>query len=352
MSAFKKLLRLDSMTLRGVGSYFHGAELKFRPLTILCGTNGSGKSTWFNMLSILQRSLEKKTLPFSLDADDSGCNDHQLISSRFNSFGVLPVDTTSEEKKFGPYGTIGVHGTALSEGILSEHSVVKDSVPSDHTAARLLYLGAFEKGAKFQLRVAHFSDPGGVEKHVDFIELVLNDVYFIKMSRPWEGSINASCNAAKFTLECSRGFFAENGEGDDEAKAVIKFYPPIADGKPRDIENLSTELIKAPSEFLDACIQLIRDLYQHLLCGFFPISAVRYRQEITHVEQTTVDLHELIDELGKSVQDRKNKRTTEELRQIFRDEFNRSAFEELDHRDADKNENVVSAEIPVHPVNA
>jgi predicted ATPase len=58
----EKILRLDSMTLRGIGSYYDGAELKFRPLTVLCGTNGSGKSTWFNRLAMLQRSMDRLNL--------------------------------------------------------------------------------------------------------------------------------------------------------------------------------------------------------------------------------------------------------------------------------------------------
>jgi len=40
-------LALRAITLRGIGSYLHGARLDIRPLMILCGTNGSGKSTWF-----------------------------------------------------------------------------------------------------------------------------------------------------------------------------------------------------------------------------------------------------------------------------------------------------------------
>ena len=56
-----KLLRLDSMTLRGIGSYYHARELKFRtPDGILCGTNGSGKSTWLDRIAMLQRSLSKR----------------------------------------------------------------------------------------------------------------------------------------------------------------------------------------------------------------------------------------------------------------------------------------------------
>ena len=43
-------LRLTAMTLRGLGPYLHGARLEIKPLTILCGENGSGKSTWFETI--------------------------------------------------------------------------------------------------------------------------------------------------------------------------------------------------------------------------------------------------------------------------------------------------------------
>jgi len=42
---------LDAMTLRGIGSYLHGARMDINPLTILCRANGSGKSTWFKSLT-------------------------------------------------------------------------------------------------------------------------------------------------------------------------------------------------------------------------------------------------------------------------------------------------------------
>jgi len=42
---------LDAMTLRGIGSYLHGARMDINPLTILCRANGSWKSTWFKSLT-------------------------------------------------------------------------------------------------------------------------------------------------------------------------------------------------------------------------------------------------------------------------------------------------------------
>lgn len=51
-------LRLKEITLHGIGSYYKPARLEIKPLTILCGTNGSGKSTWMKVLSVLKEASE------------------------------------------------------------------------------------------------------------------------------------------------------------------------------------------------------------------------------------------------------------------------------------------------------
>ena len=50
-------LRLHAITLHGIGSYRTAARLEIRPLTILCGTKGSGKSTWIKILTLLKESV-------------------------------------------------------------------------------------------------------------------------------------------------------------------------------------------------------------------------------------------------------------------------------------------------------
>ena len=50
--------RLKEITLHGIGSYYKPARLEIKPLTMLCGTNGSGKSTWMKVLSTLKEALD------------------------------------------------------------------------------------------------------------------------------------------------------------------------------------------------------------------------------------------------------------------------------------------------------
>lgn len=51
-------LRLKEITLHGIGSYYKPARLEIKPLTILCGTNGAGKSTWMKVLSALKDAIK------------------------------------------------------------------------------------------------------------------------------------------------------------------------------------------------------------------------------------------------------------------------------------------------------
>ena len=59
-------LRLQTMSLRGIGSYLDGAQIEFAPLTILCGENGSGKSTWLRVLDVLANSMDDPEFPLEV----------------------------------------------------------------------------------------------------------------------------------------------------------------------------------------------------------------------------------------------------------------------------------------------
>jgi len=85
---------LTAITLRGVGSYLHGTRLDIRPLTILCGKNGSGKSTWLKALNLLSRSLEANRLPFGFDDTSPGKLDREFRDSIMADLaeGVADVD--------------------------------------------------------------------------------------------------------------------------------------------------------------------------------------------------------------------------------------------------------------------
>lgn len=193
--------QLEAVTLRGIGSYFHEARLEIKPLTILCGQNGSGKSTWFKILKYLRLSSKDILFPlFSLPdymptvsesptllntlvmaaADNSCMNDDEkpvidAIISRHNP-----------EEDYGPLGTIGLEITTLHDCRINLVTQ-KRSRPykisfnrSEDKNLRELYdflgNGVVKKGAKFILR---FSLKSGFfdDKNCDPDDIIQVDFY-------------------------------------------------------------------------------------------------------------------------------------------------------------------------------
>jgi ABC-type lipoprotein export system ATPase subunit len=320
-------LQLDSITLRGVGSYFHGAALQIRPLTILCGTNGSGKSTWFNALDLLRRSLSKGMLPFRFDAYDGDCHDMQLTNARVSAAPkeFIPTDEKQDEQ-FGPFGTIGINGEAIATGVLFD-AVTAGECP-DHSAARLLWKGHYSKGATFRLRAAHSSE-GMTEYHQESVELLFDDLYYIRMFRPIRIPGRSDLNDLPYELWCSRAFFEEPNAG-GELVFITRFYHG---GSKHDLSDLkSSDPVRA--DLVKACARLILKLYEHLLRGFFLVTAIRDRQDISHLEQSSLgdDVPELLEALAKPADQRPphwfKPKTSEQLLQTIRNQLNRLLFDE------------------------
>lgn len=126
--------KLNKLTLRGIGSYLDGAEIDIRPLTILCGTNGSGKSTWINTLTLLKSAtteLLSSSGKINFDSFHDICKKEKQITeiekagekkerygtiantriSWADSDGIVNkmVESEGEEKLHGPIGTIGFY---------------------------------------------------------------------------------------------------------------------------------------------------------------------------------------------------------------------------------------------------
>ena len=77
-------LVLTAITLMGIGSYMRGARLEVRPLTVLCGKNGSGKSTWLKALNLLRRSLDANALPWSFHVSDRAIDNIQVTNAFYH----------------------------------------------------------------------------------------------------------------------------------------------------------------------------------------------------------------------------------------------------------------------------
>ncbi|HVY61011.1 MAG TPA: hypothetical protein VHF22_05125, partial [Planctomycetota bacterium] len=173
-------LLLRAMTLRGIGSYLYGARLEIRPLTILCGTNGSGKSTWFRMLNLLRRSLEEGRLPFSLvdevegarqraswnpyqDAYDVRCPGYTNALFLRGSGGDLAGPTDAEELPlYGPEGTIGLEMLSARDLDLEDRDAPRKSRRNDLWT--FLSEGYAARGSSFRVRLTvPDNDPSFIE---------------------------------------------------------------------------------------------------------------------------------------------------------------------------------------------
>jgi hypothetical protein len=146
---------LKAMTLRGVGSYLKGARLEIRPLTILCGKNGSGKSTWLRMLYLLRDAD-----PFFFGVE----NENDPSYGPYTNALVRMAEIEGERKKlasyeenliFGPLGAIGVEFEATEDLDFGPVSPLPDDLHGESLAQTFLWKGKCPKGTKFRLQMAH-----------------------------------------------------------------------------------------------------------------------------------------------------------------------------------------------------
>ncbi len=175
---------LSAITLRGIGSYLRGARLDIRPLTVLCGKNGSGKSTWINALNLLRSSLRADRLPYAFDTSDLNPDDIHIT----NAFYFLAsaeeharFDSPEEELSYGPPGTIGLvikvnRDFILPAVQLTDYPWIR--IP-DCTSSldQFFWNGRCERGMEFRLRVAHpghCQDSAQTPSLIDLIELQIN----------------------------------------------------------------------------------------------------------------------------------------------------------------------------------
>jgi energy-coupling factor transporter ATP-binding protein EcfA2 len=145
-------LRLEAITLRGVGSYVHGSRLEVRPLTILSGVNGSGKSTWFKALAMLERSAEKRLLPFAFD-DSSAYNVQFMNYSLYCRSDLSALTGGDQEARYGPPACVGLEFTVTQDLSFDGNAPAN----SQHLQAseRLIRDGVCPTGTKLQVKLAH-----------------------------------------------------------------------------------------------------------------------------------------------------------------------------------------------------
>ena len=276
------ILVLDAMTLRGIGSYLDGARLQFRPLTILCGANGSGKSTWMKMLNLLQESVKQNMLPFGFSIADWAPDDIQVLNAFYHLASPeshLAVHSPEATAEFGPPGTIGLEFTAtfpLSFGRDESHDAELSGLPQT-----FLWQGDCPEGTKFRLRVAHpsyWSDTCPTPELIDFIELQINDRFVVRMTgdrdplQRFEPGQHRPRRSKPYTIECSAAFLP----GRDPEDAEIITIGTVTDliGSGCDVASADIPDDLSP-RLLDRFDDRVRQLFRVALSGYFYIGAVR-----------------------------------------------------------------------------
>jgi ABC-type polar amino acid transport system ATPase subunit len=273
------------MTLRGVGSYFNGARLDIKPITVLCGKNGSGKSTWLKALNMLRRSLERNILPLEFEDGflnsqatdrlrmDRPTDSYQLQevllhgdrtflnSEPADGFGIAhPVDVEQEER-FGPLGTVGLEFVSTRTFLLNPNNAPPDAYNSTIARSFLRY-GKVPEYTNFRIRIT----PGRLGGRALF-ELRMAE-YIIRI----QGSRGISSSG--YAVWCSKAFLDECPDND---------LAPIRVGELRDgwqtfipTAGIEHDAGKAAAR---SAVERSKELLRVLLDGYYHIGAIRHVPE-------------------------------------------------------------------------
>lgn len=256
------MIKLTSMTLRGIGSYLKGQRLDFRPLTILCGENGSGKSTWFKALELIRLSMNYPPFPFVFENSQTN-HWHDFLNAYYRTFASLDDIESTNENDYGPMGTIGLHFVTTDD--LQLQTLQLSDFPTNQSHGRTFFFsGLFPKGTHIRLRLAHPDVTVVAERikngPVDFVELQVNSEFSVTFRK--------STSDSKYCVICSKGLIS-NWHGD----GMIAEYD-ITTGKVNTFDVLPVK----PDEVVALCrntISLIKELTKMALKSIFHIGAIR-----------------------------------------------------------------------------
>ncbi|CAN5626874.1 hypothetical protein BH11PLA2_BH11PLA2_49940 [soil metagenome] len=268
MSVRRQSLVLDSVTLRGIGSYLNGARLDIRPLTVLCGENGSGKSTWFNTLNLLKRSLAIPLFRFELASTQSFAGLHDYTNAYLKTFPEYCIDE-EPNRDFGPFGTIGLNIVA-TESITfpNELDALHNPALDSHSAIKtFLWKGFCPKGTNFRIRICHpttmavFSDEPQPQL-CDLVELQINGLIAIRFRK--------LLHEKQYSVYSPSSFFTDE-IADETFHKICDYIAPNSLVPP--INNAIDP--EALHLFCTTAISRICQLLRHILDGFYYISAIR-----------------------------------------------------------------------------
>ena len=275
-------------------------RLEIRPLTILCGTNGSGKSTWFRILRILQDSLQRGSLPFQLQGD-IGCGEDELhdytnpLIRPLVGYGRFLMSAQAD-RDFGRLGTVGLHIRSTATLALSAFDGSCGRSPDEYenrTPAALLvpdspphaFLseGHSSKGTRFRVRIADPTDLAAIHEDASqldrMVELVIDDTYSIRFERSHPSPTR------HYTASCTRAFWPGCHPEDHRELVVAEFDLDVA-GWPSNVQSpLGTASFDLAEWLCYTAILRIRELLTvFFYSGVYWIGAVRQIERRERVE--------------------------------------------------------------------
>ncbi len=274
---------LNAITLRGVGSYLHGARLDIKPLTVLCGANGSGKSTWLKALNFLSDSLAAKRLPFGFAVQDWDHANIQLTNAFCHLEDPAQLAALEDDAATAAYGTMGTIGLEFhaTEDTKLGRGPELPNVEDGQAAWQFFTDGTIQSKDRFRLRLAHPThrdDSAATPTLRHVVELQYNDHHTIRMEgerdpfQKYEEGYTRPRRSKPYTLSCSRSFLTGNDADAGEFIPLAVFHDLIAPKLELQTDMVDENTIVA---LLKRFEDLIRVLLQAVLTGFFYIGAIR-----------------------------------------------------------------------------
>jgi AAA ATPase domain len=316
-------LRLTAMTLRGIGPYLHGARLEIKPLTILCGENGSGKSTWIEVLQAFKEAAESEQFPIAylpdsvrtginrvlLNGGERGYQEMQRLStdalrSARSALFQTTVGEAVTDREFGKHGVVGFEIEVTRDYQIVGVDDDGCDLPNDLTSVpeRMLWLGELRSGTKMRLRWSLPQTTWDLAGLNYWIELEVGDGAVLRLRQSFESGRRSDWNRSEddWIFECSSVFFPDllPSETDPIQLGTFRATGNSYGARPNMLSKqvdadpdspVAEPLVeKACANFL----VLFRHVCRAMLRGFFPIGALRHilTQESTSTAPVNLDL--------------------------------------------------------------
>lgn len=286
-------LILDAITLEGFGSYISPARLEIKPFTILCGKNGSGKSTWLKALRLLKDSHRLGRLPYGFLFADWEPNNIQITNAFYHLVDQpLPFVAT----KIDENPTVAFPGSIGLELHYSPGQAAFSTAGSTIEAAmRFMATGSLDFPMKFKILIGHptFRSDSTLTPHLKHvIALEINDCVGVRLVG--ERDPLQKFEDGKLRPRRSKPYMLQLGQKaeTEEWMSSSMSYWDVAT-VPNLIEGQVLSLVDSfpPEQALQVFINLelrIQQLLDGILNTCFLLDSIRPHQNLTKMETKSV----------------------------------------------------------------